>query len=283
MYPILRRLSGLQWVNQRVRNSVRVQRAERLRGPELLDEARPAPRPGEVDLFGELRRQVFNSFRNPEGTDNNQLPWPWIYGDAMDVPGEYPAAERERFRPRSSLALMAGRPGSSSASGARAGTDPSSTTSPRCRCRISRRCSTGLHSTFCLADAFHPGCEVTWPIRHLSMFHAPFRIRHRPPGVPEPDYGKKLTPAVALSLTGPLHAQGPGDLTRWMGLPWQADTGFCRSGYDMNYDPFVPTFWPAGCPTRYSPNRTIGSSSIPTSRESAGLRRSPPGWRGPLR
>ena len=82
------------------------------------------------------------------------------------------------------------------------------------------------------------------------MFHAPFRIRHRPPGVPEPDYGPTLTPAVALSLTGPLHAQGPGDLTRWMGLPWQADTGFCRSGYDTNYDPFVPTFWPARVPNQ---------------------------------
>jgi anthranilate phosphoribosyltransferase len=31
---------------------------------------------------------------------------------------------------------------------------------------------------FCLADAFHPGCEITWPIRHTTMFMAPFRIRH---------------------------------------------------------------------------------------------------------
>jgi hypothetical protein len=50
-----------------------------------------------------------------------------------------------------------------------------------------------------------------------------------------------------------LHAQGPGDLTRWMGLPWQADTGFCRSGYaaaGYRYDPFVPTFWPARVPNQ---------------------------------
>jgi hypothetical protein len=38
------------------------------------------------DTYGELRRQVFNSFRNPNGTDNNFLPWPWLYGDAADVP-----------------------------------------------------------------------------------------------------------------------------------------------------------------------------------------------------
>jgi hypothetical protein len=103
---------------------------------------------------------------------------------------------------------------------------------------------------FCLADAFHPGCEVTWPVRHATLFTAPFRIRHRPPGVPSPDYGKTLTQAEVLSMSGPLHAQGPGDLTRWMGLPWQADTAFCRSGYDLDYDPYLPTFWPARVPNQ---------------------------------
>jgi hypothetical protein len=106
---------------------------------------------------------------------------------------------------------------------------------------------------FCLADAFHPGCEVTWPIRHPTMFAAPFRIRHRPAGAPEPDYGPVLTPAEALAVGGPLYGQGPGDLTRWMGLPWQADTGFCRSGYPApgyTYDPYVPTFWPARVPNQ---------------------------------
>jgi hypothetical protein len=33
-----------------------------------------------------------------------------------------------------------------------------------------------------------------------------------------------------------------------MGLPWQADTAFCRSGYDTKYDPYQPTFWPARVP-----------------------------------
>jgi hypothetical protein len=35
-----------------------------------------------------------------------------------------------------------------------------------------------------------------------------------------------------------------------MGLPWQADTAFCRSGYGTDYDPFVPTFWPARVPNQ---------------------------------
>jgi hypothetical protein len=103
---------------------------------------------------------------------------------------------------------------------------------------------------WCLADAFHPGCEVTWPIRHATLFRAPFRIRQRPADQPEPELGPVLTPALAMKPNGPLYGQGPGGLTRWMGLPWQADTAFCRSGYDSRYDPYVPTFWPARVPNQ---------------------------------
>jgi len=78
-------------------------------------------------------------------------------------------------------------------------------------------------------------------MRHASMYEAPFRIRHRPPGQPEPDYGPDLTQAIALAPGGPLYAQGPGDISRWMALPWQGDTAFCRSGYEPDYDPYVPT------------------------------------------
>ncbi len=33
-----------------------------------------------------------------------------------------------------------------------------------------------------------------------------------------------------------------------MGLPWQADTAYCRAGYDTAYDPYAPSFWPARVP-----------------------------------
>jgi hypothetical protein len=35
-----------------------------------------------------------------------------------------------------------------------------------------------------------------------------------------------------------------------MALPWQGDTAFCRSGYEPEYDPYVPTFWPARVPNQ---------------------------------
>ena len=35
-----------------------------------------------------------------------------------------------------------------------------------------------------------------------------------------------------------------------MAVPWQTDTASCRSGYDKNYDPYVPSFWPARVPNQ---------------------------------
>ena len=35
-----------------------------------------------------------------------------------------------------------------------------------------------------------------------------------------------------------------------MGLPWQGDTAYCRSGYELGYDPYLPTFWPARAPNQ---------------------------------
>jgi hypothetical protein len=87
-------------------------------------------------------------------------------------------------------------------------------------------------------------------MRHSTLYSAPFRVRHRPPDDPEPDYGKTLTPEIALKVGGLLSSQGPGGLTRWMALPWQGDTAFCRSGYDLDYDPYIPTFWPARVPNQ---------------------------------
>ena len=37
------------------------------------------------ETYAELRRTVFHGFRNPE-KDISMKPWPWVYGDTMDVP-----------------------------------------------------------------------------------------------------------------------------------------------------------------------------------------------------
>jgi len=103
---------------------------------------------------------------------------------------------------------------------------------------------------FCLADAFHPGCEVTWPVRAASMYMAPYRFKHAPPGYLAPSLGEEITPDSVTIPDGPLYGQQPGSLTRWMAVPWQTDTASCRSGYEPQYDPYVPSFWPARVPNQ---------------------------------
>ena len=104
---------------------------------------------------------------------------------------------------------------------------------------------------FCLADAFHPGCEMTWPMRIAGLYMAPFRLAHAPPGWIEPAYGPVLGADLINLPNGPLlGGQLPGGITRWMAVPWQTDTASCRSGYLKSYDPYVPTFWPARVPNQ---------------------------------
>ncbi|WP_224367630.1 LodA/GoxA family CTQ-dependent oxidase [Hyalangium versicolor] len=251
VYPLLLRLSSLQWVNQGFAVQFGHGGPSDFQNSEFVRKLAWRPSKGGYDVYAELRLQVLHSFRDPQGSDNNPLPWPWLYGDATDTPPANTPRQNAAISPTQYRILQAWAAGSfvsdwdSSYAPARTLEDVPLTGQPGMLDR------SALH--FCLADAFHPGCEVTWPIRHLSMFSAPFRIRHRPAGVPAPDYGDVLTPALALSLDGPLYAQGPGDLTRWMGLPWQADTAYCRSGYSRNgyaYDPYLPTFWPAHVPNQ---------------------------------
>src|SRR5262249_35027602 len=87
VYPILKRLSDLQWVNRGFAAQFGHGAPNDFANSSYLEKLRQVPPPAPaVDPYGELRRQVLNSFRNPDGTDNNPLPWPWIYGDAMDLP-----------------------------------------------------------------------------------------------------------------------------------------------------------------------------------------------------
>lgn len=243
VYPILARLTTLQWVNRGFSVQYGLDGPYPFGDPTFI--ARLASLAPER---AELRRQVLNAFRDPENPGSLQLPWAWIYGDAMEVPAGDSPRQNAAVSPTQYRILQLWAAGSfvddwnEGPPPARRLEDLPLAEQPAMLDRAALE--------YCLADAFHPGCEVTWPIRHLTMFDAPFRFKHRPAGDPAPDYGPVLDQEIALSADGPLHAQGPGDLTRWMGLPWQADTAYCRSGYDQKYDPYIPTFWPATVPNQ---------------------------------
>jgi hypothetical protein len=98
----------------------------------------------------------------------------------------------------------------------------------------------------CLGGPFDPGYELTWPMRNPLIYAAPFRLRRRQG--PEPDWGDSLDSRRALAPDGPLSASGPGDLTRWLAVPWQTDTAVCRFAFDSSDGTYLPAFWPARVP-----------------------------------
>lgn len=246
IHPILERLSGLQWVNQGYVAFFGPGGPLDFSDTALIDKLSRVHTAS--DTYRDLRREIFNAFRPVKGDGVSLRSQPWIYGDAF---GTFPASDPENGLPLSAAAAARmqkwvdgdfEQDWGTVLSAAKTIADVPLDSQPSMLDR------TPLH--FCLADAFHPGCELTWPMRHASIWEKPFRIKALTSGQKQPDYGPTLTTSVALGPDGPLHAQSAGGLTRWMALPWQADTAGCRSGYEQTYDPYVPTFWPARVPNQ---------------------------------
>lgn len=195
----------------------------------------------------ERRRQLANRFRVFDRDSWSPGPWPWVYGDAMSVPAAKTPRQNTMLTDTQIGFLRQWAAGDSIADHRPGATPPESLDAvpPALRPATLDRASLD----FCLADAFHPGCEMTWPVRTASMFMGPYRFLHAPAGL-EPDYGPELTPEICRRPDGPLTGQRPGGITRWMAVPWQTDTASCRSGYDAAYDPYLPTFWPARVPNQ---------------------------------
>lgn len=100
--------------------------------------------------------------------------------------------------------------------------------------------------------AFCPGCEVGWVIRNPAAYLEPYRIKADSTfsafrqtaaqanalrgSVPENDYASYVE--VALSQDNDFAAGlQPGDLTKYMGLPWQADFNECSTqDIDITYE-----------------------------------------------
>ena len=269
-------------VEQGLRGPVRPGRTVRLRGLGVIAKLAWKPAPGAFDTYAELRLQVLHAFRDPEGTDNNQLPWPWIYGDAMAVPPAETPRQNASLSPTQYAQLTAWAAGEFVADWNEPGGPPrriedvplagsACNARPRgARVLPGRRVPPGLRGD--LADP--PSHHVRGPVPDPPPPRRPARARLR----------LGAHSGRGARCGGPLYAQGPGDLTRWMGLPWQADTGFCRSGYTApgyTYDPYLPTFWPARVPNQVltEANYSRGGRPEPVP-ASGGWRPSPSGWTG---
>ncbi len=250
--PILTRLSELQWVNKGFLSMFGAGAPMNFSDGKLLKKlATPPVSKLYPDPNGELRRTVYNSFRATNSKTVEEGAWPWIYGDAFGYtnpnPNEAPSPSTYLKLPDYyDYILTAWVDGNFINDFKEEEYEKLAAIDLQEQPRMLDEAN--MH--FCLADAFHPGAELTWPMRNISMYRAPYRIRVREVGKTDPIYGAELTTDDVKSMNGPLYEQSPGDLTRWMALPWQGDTAYCRSGYDMEYDPYLPTFWPARVPNQ---------------------------------
>ncbi|MBN1208782.1 MAG: LodA/GoxA family CTQ-dependent oxidase [Myxococcaceae bacterium] len=241
--PLFERMSRLQWVNAGFAAAFGWKAPNNLATPEWL--ARLSKNTADDR---ELRRTIANQFRVFDRDAWSPEPWPWLYGDAMSVPPAKTPRQHVTLTDTQLRFLKQWVDGDFEAD-----YDPQREPPRRIEDVPVAQQAALLDKAaldFCLADAFHPGCEMTWPMRHASLYMGPFRIKHVPADWVEPDYGAALTEDTLSLKNGPLMAQGSGGLTRWMAVPWQTDTASCRSGYTKSYDPYLPTFWPARVPNQ---------------------------------
>jgi len=245
--PIFTRMAGLQWVNAGFAAGFGWQGLFDIAAPQLV--ARLAD--SSVAL-AEFRRTILNQFRDFNVDSWSPVPWPWLYGDAMNIPPAQTPRQHVALTDIQLTFLHQWAAGDFIADH-----DPQATPPRRIKdvpLAQQGEMLTRAAMEFCLADAFHPGCEMTWPMRTATLYLEPFRLAHAPESWIEPAMGQILTGDAVTIPDGPLYGQVPGGLTRWMAVPWQTDTASCRSGYDTTYDPYVPTFWPARVPNEVLTN-----------------------------
>jgi len=239
--PIFERLAGLQWVNAGFAAGFGWRGPFDLSAPATLQSlgaADPSQR--------ERRRVIANQFRDLGRDGPAAQQWPWLYGDAMAVPPAEVSRQNAALTDTQLAMLQQWAAGDFDAD-----YDPTPPPTRIDDVPLAQQGDTLDRAALehCLADAFHPGCEMTWPVRAASMYMAPFRWKHATQPI-EPSFGASLISDTLGLPDGPLGGQYPGGITRWMAVPWQTDTASCRAGYLKSYDPYLPTFWPARVPNQ---------------------------------
>ncbi|MEM1319946.1 MAG: LodA/GoxA family CTQ-dependent oxidase [Bacteroidota bacterium] len=239
IFPVLKYLSINQWVNVGVSREFGWGSAYNFEDEELLVrllDKSPQNRP--------FRQTIFESFRNPNYKEMEPQSWPPLYGDAVTFninstdPRNWYAITELKYQYLKQWAEG----------------DYTIDDAPRERRwqnmspteQANGLTEAALEET--LGGPFHPGCEFTWPMRHNIMYDgdSPFRIKRRANA--KEDFGVAISHDIALAPGGPLDGCSPGDITKWMAVPWQTDTSSCLSAYKGYAGEYLPTFWPARVP-----------------------------------
>lgn len=239
IYPILERTVQTQWVNHGFYILFGQNSPSDFTQSELLAQL---DKPGPAGL--EARMRVFQWYRDPENKRYEPVKIPPFYGDAF---GDYTAVYNVDLP---LTALQYERMKHWAEGNFITGSKPPDIPFDQLSVMSQTKALERAPLEECLGGPFHPGIELTWPLRNLIFWQSPFRIKLLKEGEQPGDYGPTLTPAVALGAGGPLDGSGPGSLTRWMGVPWQTDEASCLSGYDTTTYLMIPSFWAARVPNQ---------------------------------
>ena len=240
IYPILERMTQTQWVNQGFNMLFGKNSPSDFTNPVIIKTLEDPSASSKL-----ARKRVFEWFRDPNSTKYTPAKVPPFYGDGF---GDYEnisldnlpitVTQYERLKLWMQGSFTTGSPKK---------VVPFETLS------LSEQINSLNQAPLedCLGGPFHPGIELTWTMRIIHMWKEPYRLNVLPEGQPiKLDYGPVLTPEIATSAKGPFAANGPGSLTRWMGVPWQTDEASCLSGYTLSTYLPLPSFWAARVPNQ---------------------------------
>lgn len=240
IYPILERMTNTQWVNQGFFMLFGKNSPSDFTNPDILKTLSDPSNVYKTD-----RARVFDWFRDPDSKKYTPTKVPPFYGDGF---GEYvkialvdlpvTRTQYSRLKEWAEGNFITGEPYIQKSF------DQLSLAE-----QINALNQAPLEE--CLGGPFHPGIELTWPMRVKLMWKSPYRLHIMEEGkLPKLDFGPLLSTVIALGEKGPLSSSGPGSLTRWLGVPWQTDEASCLSGYDTSTYLPLPSFWAARVPNQ---------------------------------
>ncbi len=273
IYPIFKTLSTFQWVNFGYFSHYGFGAPFDFEGSALFARlADPSPQ------NQEFRTLLFQYFRNPAASNSNPLQWPWITGDTWMNPGS--AQEALSVTPTQYQFLSQWAAGNFVDDSTEIQHIPKSLDEIPVPLQPAALDKAALY--FLSGGPFHPGVDVSWTLRHYTLYDGAFRIKHAN-GEPEVDFGPTLKPGDVISMFiagipipgngGPLNSQRPGDLTKWLSIPWQLELVACSPGVLPGADPYLPAFWPTRIPdnvlTKEKLDTIKDGDSTPTQKQQA--------------
>lgn len=257
VYPTFYRLALMEWVSAAAN-----MRQGWLDIGDFSSEAYLAQLADPSEANRPFRQKVFESFRNPYNLGPNafkdeHLKMPMMPGDGVDHDGsplqwfQFPKLQYERLR-----RWAEGDFENDFTDGTLDAVDSLDQLPVEQRPHALTRAALEP----CSGGAFHPGVELSYYLRLPALYARHddaeaelFRIaRGDRPSLVQ-NVGRILDFETATSGDNPpIGPQMAGDLTRWMGLPWQPDAFSCQR-VALQDDFPVPVWWPALLPVDVLP------------------------------